>query len=309
MAVSGNTVMAHLLLGINPRNMGAVPFQPGTNFPGSFRANELGIEINPAGPVDIVPSISAYVGGDIVSDIYICGIHQTDKPAMVIDIGTNGEIALGFDGQIWACATPAGPAYEGGGITCGMRATIGAIEKIRINRADLSVEYETIGNVKPAGICGSGLIDFLAEARKSGLIDNAGRFDKRLVNAVVEMISEDWLPMPFPTWLTFVPSVKAPCLVRDFARRLAKKLRLKFIDCVAKKKENQPQKIMQNSFQQAHNLDGVFEIDEGKILNEPLFLVDDMVDSRWTITIISALLRRAGSGEIFPLALAMTTSK
>jgi len=136
-----------------------------------------------------------------------------------------------------------------------------------------------------------------------------GRFDKRLVNAVVEMISEDWLPMPFPTWLTFVPSIKAPCLVRDFARRLAKKLRLKFIDCVAKKKENQPQKIMQNSFQQAHNLDGVFEIDEGKILDEPLFLVDDMVDSRWTITIISALLRRAGSGEIFPLALAMTTSK
>jgi len=182
MTVSGNTVMAHLLLGINPRNMGAVPFQPGTNFPGTFRASELGIEINPAGPVDIVPSISAYVGGDIVSDIYICGIHQTDKPAMVIDIGTNGEIALGFDGQIWACATPAGPAYEGSGITCGMRATIGAIEKIKINRADLSVEYETIGNVKPAGICGSGLIDFLAEARKSGLIDNAGRFNKRLLN-------------------------------------------------------------------------------------------------------------------------------
>ena len=136
-----------------------------------------------------------------------------------------------------------------------------------------------------------------------------GRFDDKLVKATAAMIIEHWLPLPFPAWLTFVPSLRAPFLVHDFARRLAKKLGVKFVECISKIKENQPQKGMQNSFQQAHNLDSVFTINAEKVLDKPVFLVDDMVDSKWTFTVLTALLRRAGSGDVHPLALAMTTSK
>jgi len=176
--ISGNTVMAHLLLRISPKNIGGVPFQPSANFPGTFKAGQVGILINPAGLVDVIPSISGYVGGDIVSGTYVCDAHEARRPTLVIDIGTNGEIALSTGEGMWACATPAGPAYEGGGITCGMRATTGAIETIHIDPDSLDVAYKVIGDVKPVGICGSGLIDFLAEARRSGLIDKAGRMDK-----------------------------------------------------------------------------------------------------------------------------------
>jgi uncharacterized 2Fe-2S/4Fe-4S cluster protein (DUF4445 family) len=185
MAISGNTVMAHLLLGISPRNIGASPFQPSTRFPGTFRASEIGLAMNPAGLVDIVPAIAGYVGGDIVSGIYVCGVHQGQGVHLLIDIGTNGEIALGTPKGMWACATAAGPAYEGSGISCGMRARSGAIERIWIDRADMTVRYQVINNSnhngRPSGICGSGLIDFLAEAFRTGLLERTGRFNKDIV--------------------------------------------------------------------------------------------------------------------------------
>lgn len=136
-----------------------------------------------------------------------------------------------------------------------------------------------------------------------------GSFDDKLVIATEEMINRHWRPDPFPVWLTYVPSLRDPGLVQDFARKLAKRLGIRFRDCIHKLRENQPQKEMQNSYQQACNLDGVFYVDGSKTLNKPVFLVDDMVDSRWTFTVLAALLRRAGSGEVFPLALSMTTSK
>lgn len=185
MVISGNTVMAHLLLGISPCNIGVSPFQPGTKFPGTFRAGEIGLAMNPAGPVDIVPAIAGYVGGDIVSGIYVCGIHQGRGTDLLIDIGTNGEIALGTVKGMWACATAAGPAYEGSGISCGMRARSGAIERIWIDGPDMNVRYQVINNSnhngRPSGVCGSGLIDFLAEAFRSGLLERTGRFNKELV--------------------------------------------------------------------------------------------------------------------------------
>lgn len=185
MVVSGNTVMAHLLLAIDPTPIGASPFQPSTKSPGTFRASEIGLAMNPAGLVDVVPAIAGYVGGDIVSGIYVCGVHKAEGKHLLIDIGTNGEIALGTPKGMWACATAAGPAYEGSGISCGMRARSGAIERIWIDGPEMNVRYEVIHNSnhngRPSGVCGSGLIDFLAEAFRAGLLERTGRFNKDVV--------------------------------------------------------------------------------------------------------------------------------
>ena len=120
------------------------------------------------------------------------------------------------------------------------------------------------------------------------------------------MILERWRPEPSPAWVACVPSLKHPALVPDFAKRLAARLRLPFLDVVSKIKDNQPQKLQYNSDHQCRNLDGAFELKKG-IPNTPVLLVDDMVDSRWTMTVIAALLRQAGSGPVFPVALASTS--
>jgi len=135
---------------------------------------------------------------------------------------------------------------------------------------------------------------------------SVGRFGDALVDGVAEMVNERWQPNPKPTWITCVPSLKHPILVPEFARRLANVLHLPFIECITKIRDIEPQKMMRNSYQQAHNLDGAFEIDTDKVDSNPVLLVDDLVDSRWTFTVVAALLRAAGSGPVFPLALADT---
>ncbi|HBL10023.1 MAG TPA: ATP-dependent DNA helicase RecG [Cyanobacteria bacterium UBA11162] len=132
------------------------------------------------------------------------------------------------------------------------------------------------------------------------------RFDDALVQGAFEMIQR-WHPQPFPTWVTCVPSLNRPELVPNFAGRLANKLGLPFVPVVRKIRPNKQQKEMSNSYQQAHNLDGVFEVDAWEGMKDAVFLVDDMVDSRWTFTAIAALLKRAGSGAVFPLALALNS--
>ena len=134
-----------------------------------------------------------------------------------------------------------------------------------------------------------------------------GRFADELVSGTVNMVKNHWQPAPFPTWLTCVPSLNHPNLVPDLAQRLAKALDLPFIACVEKLRPTHPQKQMQNSYQQAHNLSVAYTVKKEQLGTGPVFLVDDMVDSRWTMTIIAALLREAGSGQVFPLALALTT--
>ena len=136
---------------------------------------------------------------------------------------------------------------------------------------------------------------------------HSGAFRDELVGAVCEMILKRWRPEPKPAWVTCVPSLKHPTLVPGFAERLADGLNLPFKSVVAKVRDNQPQKIQNNSFHQCRNLDGAFELKNG-IPNTPVLLVDDMVDSRWTMTVIAALLRQAGSGPVFPVALASTSS-
>jgi ATP-dependent DNA helicase RecQ len=121
------------------------------------------------------------------------------------------------------------------------------------------------------------------------------------------MITQRWQPDPFPKWVTCVPSNNNPHLVPEYAERLADSLDLEFIPCVRKVSENQPQKKMENTEQQTRNLDGVFEVTDRQVPNAPVLLVDDTVDSRWTLTVVTALLKEAEAGPVYPFALAKTT--
>lgn len=132
------------------------------------------------------------------------------------------------------------------------------------------------------------------------------RFSDDLIGGCIQMI-QAWMPQPEPTWLTCVPSMAHPQLVPEFAARLAGKLGIPFASCVKKVKINRPQKEMENSFQQAKNLNGVFAVEDHDMINKPVFLVDDLVDSGWTMTVVAALLRQAGCPAVFPLALALAT--
>lgn len=176
MAVAGNTVMMHLLAGISPRGIGRVPFQPVTLGWPPMPARAMGLDIGPGALLDIVPSISAYVGGDIVADLYAARLTDDDGPALLVDIGTNGEIALWDGNRLRVTATAAGPAFEGAGVRHGGRAAAGAIEHFRWSE-DLTPEIKVIGPRAPVALCGSALIDFLAESFRVGLLDEVGRFD------------------------------------------------------------------------------------------------------------------------------------
>ncbi|MBF0370161.1 MAG: ATP-dependent DNA helicase RecQ [Magnetococcales bacterium] len=136
-----------------------------------------------------------------------------------------------------------------------------------------------------------------------------GRFDDQLVVAMAEMIRERWQPEPMPTWICPIPSTNHPRLVLEFSERLGQALALPVIACVEKTKPTQPQKEMQNRYQQAHNLDGAFHIEALVMRDEPVLLVDDMVHSRWTLTVVAALLRNRGSGPVFPVTLAQVISR
>ncbi|MBZ6066964.1 RecQ family ATP-dependent DNA helicase [Aeromonas schubertii] len=137
---------------------------------------------------------------------------------------------------------------------------------------------------------------------------HAGRFNDELVDAMAEMIQQRWQPNPAPLWVCCVPSRNHPELVPDFARRLAVRLGLPFVDAINKVKDNQPQKVQQNRFHQCRNLDGAFEVSQC-YPGQPVLLVDDVVDSGWTLTVIAALLQQAGSGPVYPVALASSSVK
>ena len=137
---------------------------------------------------------------------------------------------------------------------------------------------------------------------------NDGHFRDELVQAAADMMRERWHPEPAPTWVACIPSHNHPTLVPDFARKLSAMLEIPFCEIVTKVKDNPPQKEQQNLFHQCRNLDGVFEI-QGDIPGGPVLLVDDIVDSRWTLTIVAALLRQSGSGPVHPMALATTSTR
>jgi uncharacterized 2Fe-2S/4Fe-4S cluster protein (DUF4445 family) len=167
--------MIHLLLSVDPMYIRREPYVPTANFVPTLRASEAGININPRGLLSCVPGVSSYVGGDTTAGVLACGLHRQEDLSILIDIGTNGEIALGNKEFLIAAAASAGPAFEGSGLSCGMRASHGAIQKVKINPGDYKVEYTTIGDEKPRGICGSGYIDLLAQMLRAGLIDKSGK--------------------------------------------------------------------------------------------------------------------------------------
>ena len=171
---AGNTTMIHLFLGIPPEFIRKEPYVPVTNFPQTVKASELGININPRGIVSCIPGVASYIGGDITAGVLASGIDNSKDVSLLVDLGTNGEIVLGNREWLVSASCSAGPAFEGVGIKCGIRATDGAIQRIKIE--DEKIEYSTISDKKPKGICGSGLIDIPAELLKKGIIDRAGKF-------------------------------------------------------------------------------------------------------------------------------------
>ncbi|MGB2983392.1 MAG: ASKHA domain-containing protein [Candidatus Bipolaricaulia bacterium] len=170
---AGNTPMIHFLLGLDASRIRKSPYIPTTTAPPPVRAAEVGIKINSRGLLFTMPSIGSWVGGDVTAGILATGLYATDRLTMLIDVGTNGEIVLGNDQWMIACATSAGPAFEGSGVVCGMRASRGAIERVSI--AGNEVEIRTIGDEAPRGICGSGLIDAVAGLFGAGILDRSGR--------------------------------------------------------------------------------------------------------------------------------------
>lgn len=175
---AGNTTMIHLFLGLDPTYIRLEPYVPAANVPPPVKAAELGLQVHPEAWVHCMPAVSSYVGGDITAGVKVTGMNDAESLALFLDIGTNGEMVLGNRDWLMACACSAGPAFEGSGIACGMRAADGAIEAVRVFPGGFEVAYETIGNKKPLGICGSGLIDILSSLHGAGVIDRNGRFVK-----------------------------------------------------------------------------------------------------------------------------------
>ena len=168
----GNSCMHHLLLGLEPRYIALAPYVPVTGSTQEMNAAELGIKINPAGKVYVLPNIAGFVGADTIGVILATELDQSSEIRLAIDIGTNGEMVLGNKDRMLACSTAAGPAFEGAQISCGMRGTAGAIDTVRL---DDDLTYTTIGDEKPIGICGSGLIDVISMMLEAGIIDFRGR--------------------------------------------------------------------------------------------------------------------------------------
>lgn len=172
---AGNTTMAHLLFGIDPRYIRLEPYVPAASQFPVVKARQLGLAVHPEAVVYNFPAVASYVGGDIVAGTLFNGMAEEDPVTLFIDIGTNGEMVLGNKEWLVSCSCSAGPAFEGAGISNGTRAMQGAIEHTAIDRQTYDVTYSTIGGERPLGICGSGLIDALAEMREAGIIDRAGK--------------------------------------------------------------------------------------------------------------------------------------
>ena len=179
-AVTGNTTMIHMFLGVCPEYIRLDPYTPAVFCPQTFRALETGLDININAPVKFAPCVGSYVGGDITAGALctpLCG--EQSEIVLFLDIGTNGEILLGNNEFILGCACSAGPAFEGGGIEYGMRASKGAIDRFKIG-ADGNMTVQTVDGAPPAGICGSGIISIAAELFKHGVLDAAGRLTDKM---------------------------------------------------------------------------------------------------------------------------------
>lgn len=195
MAVSlvGNTCMHHLFLGISPASLACAPYNPTLSDSAVLLCADYGLEAHPGAPLLMLPVVAGFVGADTVGCLVAGDWESRDELTLLIDIGTNGEIVLGNRQRMIACSTAAGPAFEGAGITCGMRGAPGAVDHVWLENGEL--HWSVIGNTEAVGICGSGLIDLVAVLRRLGHIDESGRLEKgasfRLGNTEVVLTQKD----------------------------------------------------------------------------------------------------------------------
>ncbi len=176
-ACVGNTVMTHLLLGVDPAAIRREPYVPSVSSPPTLRAREVGLGIHPEAPVHLAPCVGSYVGGDVTAGVLAVGAGESSRLTLFLDMGTNGEMVIGNREWLMCCSCSAGPAFEGSGVEYGMYATVGAMERVSYDRETDQVEYMTIGGAKARGICGSGLVDTLATLLRAGALDRAGRIN------------------------------------------------------------------------------------------------------------------------------------
>lgn len=181
--LSGNTTMLHLVAGVDPSSMGVSPFTPAFLESRCLDAAglKLGSLLSPATPIHLLPGLSAYVGADINSGVVATGMHYEEGPNLLVDIGTNGEIVLKANGRLFGCATAAGPAFEGAGLTCGTQAIDGTISAIHFHGSPLALQLGRIhdrDDLPCPGLCGSAYIDFMGEGVRHGLLTTSGRFTK-----------------------------------------------------------------------------------------------------------------------------------
>jgi len=178
--VVGNSAMHHIFFGIYPGYVALAPYPTVLRDPIDVKASELGVDINPCGNIHGLPLIAGFVGADAVADILATQMYALDDIAMMIDIGTNTEIVIGDKNKLTACSCASGPAFEGAHIKNGMRAATGAIERVYIDPDTFQVGYETVDNAKPSGVCGSGVVDAVAEMLMRRIIDSSGRIKTEL---------------------------------------------------------------------------------------------------------------------------------
>ena len=189
-AIAGNTTMLHLLCGVDPTPLGIAPFTPRFIAGKQVLACEIMLEADglaPETPLQLLPGIAAYIGADITAGVFASGMVFDAAPSLLVDMGTNGEIVLQNGGDLTACATAAGPAFEGCGLRCGTRARDGAVSDLLVSLDPFQLESTTIGQLplaRASGLCGSAYVDFLATARACGLLRENGRFDATAWNRI-----------------------------------------------------------------------------------------------------------------------------
>lgn len=179
---SGNTTMTSLFLGVHCDYLRMEPYIPAFLKSPKLMADDIGLHTNSSAYLYLAPCVASYVGGDITAGVLSAGIWSTEENILFIDLGTNGEIVFGNKDYMMSCACSAGPAFEGGGISCGMRAASGAIEKIKIDRDTLKPTLKIIGECEPIGICGSGIIDLICQLMISKVIDRRGKIHRDIKN-------------------------------------------------------------------------------------------------------------------------------
>lgn len=191
-AIAGNTTMLHLLVGEDPTPLGIAPFTPRFIAGRQVRVSEIKLVADGLATetlIQLLPGIAAYIGADITAGVFASGMVFDERPSLLVDIGTNGEIVLQAGGKLFGCATAAGPAFEGSGLRCGTRAREGAVSDLNLRLNPFALETEVIGNIPLAranGLCGSAYVDFLATARSSGLLGVTGRFEASAWDALPE---------------------------------------------------------------------------------------------------------------------------